>query len=108
MIKCDEIIFVMDIVSTKKTNTIATSVTSTASIIFYNKKVRDCYILQTGLIAIILLLIITIICMIMQKKAQYKMEHNETKKVCTKSPMCYYCDDIIKLVDFLYLYYSFQ
>ena len=46
--------------------------------------------------------------MIMQKKTQYKMEHNETKKVCTKNPMCYYFDDIAKLVDFLYLYYSFQ
>ena len=35
----------MDNVSTKKTNTIETNVTSTASINFHNKKVRDCYIL---------------------------------------------------------------
>ena len=33
--ECDGIIIVMDIVSTKKTNTIATNVTSTASILLY-------------------------------------------------------------------------
>ena len=68
--KCDEIIIVMDIVSTKKTNTITTkktntiaaNVTSTASINFHSKKVRDCYILHTVLLVIILLLIIAIIC----------------------------------------------
>ena len=40
--ECNEIIFVMDIVSTKKTNTIATNVTSTASINGHSKKVRNC------------------------------------------------------------------
>ena len=58
----DQIIFVLDIVSTKKTNTIATDVFSTASINCHSKKVRDCYILHRGLLVIILLLIITIIC----------------------------------------------
>ena len=62
MIDCDEIIFVMDIASTKNTNTIATNVTSTASINSHSKKVRYCYIFHTVLLAIILLLIITIIC----------------------------------------------
>ena len=62
MIECDEIITVMDIVSTKMTNTIATNVTSTASINFHSKKVTDCYILDTVLLVIILLLIINIIC----------------------------------------------
>ena len=61
VIACDEIISVMDIVSTKMANTIATN----ASIKFHNKKLRykiDCYILQTVFLVIILLSIITIIC----------------------------------------------
>ena len=45
MTECDAIIIVMDNVLTKKTNTIATNVTSNASIIVIVKKVRDCYIL---------------------------------------------------------------
>ena len=70
MIACDGIIDVMDIVSTKMTNNIATS---TVSIDPDGKKVIyiyiyiyiyiiDCYILHTVLLVIILLLIITIIC----------------------------------------------
>ena len=59
--KHDEIVIFMDIVSTKKTNTIATNVTSTASINCH-KKVKNCYILNTVLLMIILLLIIAIIC----------------------------------------------
>ena len=51
----------MDILSTKKTNTIATNVKSTASINCQSKKVRDCYILHTALLVIILILMITII-----------------------------------------------
>ena len=43
-------------------NTIATNVTGAASINCHSKKVRDCYILHTVLLAIILLLIINIIC----------------------------------------------
>ena len=61
MITCDEIISVMDIVSTKITNTI----TSDLSVNSDDKRVRyktDCYILYTVLLAIVLLLIITIIC----------------------------------------------
>ena len=56
VIVCDEILSVMDIVSTKMTNTIATNV----SINCHSKKVRykiDCYILHTVLLVIILLLI---------------------------------------------------
>ena len=60
--KYDEIIIAMDIVSTKKTNIIATNVMSTASVNCHNKKVRDCYILHIVLLVIILLLIIIIIC----------------------------------------------
>ena len=52
----------MDNLSTKKTNTIATNATSTASINWHSKKVRDCYILHTVLLVIILILIFTIIC----------------------------------------------
>ena len=62
MTECDEIIIVMDNVSTKKTNTITTNVASTASINCHSKKVRGYYILHTVLLVIILLLIITIIC----------------------------------------------
>ena len=68
MIECDEIITVVDIVSTKKTNTIAIKVMSTVSINCHSKKVRDCYILHTILLVIILLLIITIFAIIMQSK----------------------------------------
>ena len=45
--ECDEIVIVMDVESTKKTNTIATNVMSAASIYCHSKKVRDCYILHT-------------------------------------------------------------
>ena len=65
----DEFIIFMDNVSIKKTNTIATKTTntlatnvaSTASINCHSKKVRDCYILHTVLLVIILLWIIATI-----------------------------------------------
>ena len=41
---------------------IATNVTSNVSLNCHSKKVRDCYILHTVLLAIILLLIVTIMC----------------------------------------------
>ena len=47
VIECDEIIAVLNILSTKVTNTIARNVTSTASMNCHSKKVRDCYILHT-------------------------------------------------------------
>ena len=85
MIECDEVITVMDIVSTKNLFNIATNVTSTASINCHIKKVKYCYILHTVLLVVILLLIITIVCYFMQKKnAQYKVENNKIKKVCIK------------------------
>ena len=62
ILACDEVIDVMDIVSTKMANTIATS---TVSINSHGKKLRrktDCYNLNTVLLVIILLLIIIIIC----------------------------------------------
>ena len=52
----------MDIISRKKTNSTATNVTSTASVNCYSKKIKYCYILQTVLLVIILLLMINIIC----------------------------------------------
>ena len=45
MTKCDEIIIVMNNVSTKKI--IAANITSTASTNCHSIKVRDCYILHT-------------------------------------------------------------
>ena len=62
MTEKDEIIFFMYIVSTKKTNTIATNVKSTASTNCLSKNVRDCFVFQTVLSVIILILIITINC----------------------------------------------
>ena len=61
VIECDEIISVMDIVSTKKTHTIATNVSTNCHTKTLRYKI-DCYILHTVLLAITLLLIITIIC----------------------------------------------
>ena len=49
----------MDSALTKKTTAIATNVTTIASINCHRKKVRDCYILRTVLLVIILLLIVT-------------------------------------------------
>ena len=80
MIECDEIITVMDIVSKKTTNIIATNITSTALINCHNKKVRDCYILHTVLLVILLLLII-IICYYYAKQKVIKMENNEFKNI---------------------------
>ena len=48
----------MDFVSTKMTNTIATNVTKNCHI----KKVRNCYVLHTVLLMIILLLVNAITC----------------------------------------------
>ena len=62
MTKCDEIVIVMNNLSTKNTNTITRNVTSTASINCHSKKVTDCYILHTVSLMIILLLIVTTIC----------------------------------------------
>ena len=44
------------------TNKVATNVANASSIYFHSKKVTDCNILHSVLLAIILLLIITIIC----------------------------------------------
>ena len=60
--ECDEIVIFMYIISIKRTNTIATYITSNPSINCRSKKVRDCYILHTVLLMTILILIIIIIC----------------------------------------------
>ena len=62
VIECGEIITVMNIASSKITNAIAINVASAASINFHTKKVKDCYILHTVLLAIVLVPIIIIIC----------------------------------------------
>ena len=54
--ECYEIVTAMDIVSTKKT--IVINVMSTASINCHSIKVKDCYILHTVLLAIIILLLV--------------------------------------------------
>ena len=58
--KWDKIVIVMKNLSTKKTNTITTNVTTTALINCPSKKVRYCYILHTVLLMIILLLMTVI------------------------------------------------
>ena len=61
MIQSNEIITIMDIVSAKMTNTIATNAVSTASRNCHSKNVMGCYMLQTVLLVIILLMMIVII-----------------------------------------------
>ena len=56
--ECDEIVIVIDNLSTKKTNTKSINVTSTSLINCHSKKERDCYILHTVLLTILLLLIL--------------------------------------------------
>ena len=60
---CDEIIYVMNISSTKMTNAIAINAASTMSINYCNKEVKhkvNCYVLNTVLLLIILRFIIAI------------------------------------------------
>ena len=62
---CDKLKCALDIALTKVLNVITINVTSTMLINWHIKKIRykmDCYILQTVLLVIILLSIITIIC----------------------------------------------
>ena len=54
----------MNNLSIKKIDAITTNVTSTALINLHSKKVRDCYILHTFLLAILLLLILAILLLI--------------------------------------------
>ena len=55
MTKCEEIVNDMDNLSIKKTNTMAANNTSVATINCHSKKVRECNILHTVLLAIILI-----------------------------------------------------
>ena len=77
MIVDDEIIFFMDIISAKMTNTLASNV----SINCHNKKVRyDCYILQTVLLVIILVSTVIIICY-HYAKHRSKQKSVESKRI---------------------------
>ena len=60
--KCDEIVIVMNNLSTKKINTITRNVTSTALINWHSKRVRESYILHTVLLIMVTLLIAVSIC----------------------------------------------
>ena len=81
MIVCDEIIYVMNISSTKMKNAIATNATSTTSSINYrNKEVGhkvNCYIPNTVLLLIILRFIIAIMFY------QYAMHRSNLKNILT-------------------------
>ena len=60
--ECDKNLIVMDVVSTKKRNTIATNFRSTASTGFHSKNIRPCYVLHAVLLITIKLLIAVSIC----------------------------------------------
>ena len=69
MVVCDEIVYVIDTVSTNVVNTVSRNKTNTistnVSTNFNGKNIRlkmDCYILHTVLLVTVLLFIITIIC----------------------------------------------
>ena len=65
---CNEIVIVMKKLSTKKTNTITTNVTTAALRDCHTKKVRDCYILHTVLL-VILLIVVSICCNLIKYRA---------------------------------------
>ena len=71
----DEIIIDIDIVSTKKTNNIATIVTNNALINCHSKKVLDRYIFS--LISDHITIEILLANVIQNREIQYKMESNE-------------------------------
>ena len=93
--ECDGIVIARDIVSTKKTNIIATNVTSTVLINCHSKKVKDCYIFHKVLLVIILLLVITVICYHYAKKRyNIKWKIIEFKEVRIKNRTFYYFHDM--------------
>ena len=73
---------VMNDISTKKTNTITTNVTTTALINCHSKKVRDCYILRTVLlIATTLLIAVSLCCYLIKYPARYLLPFQNNKQV---------------------------
>ena len=92
MTECDEIMIVMDIVSTKKTNTIATKkadtiatfVIITASVNCHTELVRDCCILHTFLLMIILLLKLLFLLLCKTKRHNIKWKIMNSKKFILK------------------------
>ena len=76
--KCDEIVIVMNNLSTKKTNTITKNVISTASINCHSKKVRDYYILYTVfLITITLLIVVNMCCYLIKYRTKHLLPFHE-------------------------------
>ena len=67
----------MNNLSIKKIDAITTNVTSTALINLHSKKVRDCYILHTFLLAILLLLILAILLLIVVSICCILMEYKK-------------------------------
>ena len=94
--KCDGIVIVMDNLSTKKTNAIATNVTSIASVNWHSKKVRDCYVLHSVLLAFILLYNYYYLLSLCKKKVKRKIMD---LKYFVLKIVGYYVDDITKLED---------
>ena len=72
----------MNDISTKKTNTITTNVTTAALINCHSKKVRDCYILRTVLlIAATLLIAVSLCCYLIKYPARYLLPFQNNKQV---------------------------
>ena len=98
MIACNEIISVLDVVSTKTTNTIAINV----PINYGGRKIRlkiDCYILHRVLLLIILLLLITVTSYHYTKK-HWCTINIKRKITFVLKGTCYYCGKKLKLQDF--------
>ena len=110
VIAYDEIMYVMDIVSTNMTNTITTNATSTVSINCHNKKVRYESGLYFACVFISNHSTIHFYLSLLHKQIEtktywhttndIKMENNESKNVCIKIRTCYYLSDIIKFENF--------
>ena len=77
MTKCDEIIIVLDIVSTKKTTTVATNVPNTASINFPSKKVRLLHFAYSFIIHHITIDNYFYLLSLWKKNVQSKIENNK-------------------------------
>ena len=77
MTKCDEIIIVLDIVSTKKTTTVATNVPNTASINFPSKKVRLLHFVYSFIIHHITIDNYFYLLSLWKKNVQSKIENNK-------------------------------
>ena len=83
---------VMDNISTKKTNVIATNITSTASINCYSKENKRLLYFPYRFISdhITIDNYYNLLSLCKTRKHNITMKKNEIKKVCVKNSTCYY------------------